>query len=83
MAMIKKSITVTTVQEKWIQAEIANGKYGTDSELIRDALREKQNRELDNAAIRAKLIRAEQSGLSSRTPDQIRQDVRSRLQHGK
>ena len=44
MAMVKKSITVTDQQEDWIQAQMATGNYGTDSELIREALREKQNR---------------------------------------
>ncbi len=41
MAMVKKSITVTDKQEEWMPSQLANGNYGTDSELIRDALREK------------------------------------------
>ena len=71
MSMIKKSITVTDEQAEWIQAQIATGNYGSDSEVIRDALRDKQNRIAEIEFIRAKLIKAEQSGFTDKTPEQI------------
>ncbi|MDA1089543.1 MAG: type II toxin-antitoxin system ParD family antitoxin [Proteobacteria bacterium] len=79
MAMVKKSITVTDQQEAWIQMEIAAGNYGTDSELIREALREKKNRTAELEAIRAALIEGEKSGFSGRTPEDIRESVQKRL----
>ena len=75
MAMVKKSITVTGEQEKWIQAQMAAGHYGTDSELIRESLREKQQHTVEIEAIRAALIEGENSGMSDRTPDEIIQAV--------
>ena len=69
--MVKKSITVTDQQDKWIQSQMATGNYGTDSELIREALREKQNRTAEIEAIRAALIAGEKSGISDRKPDEI------------
>ncbi len=71
MTMVKKSITVTEQQERWMQAQMAAGNYGTDSELIREAIREKQNRTVELEAIRAALIEGEESGVSNRTPDDI------------
>ena len=71
MPMIKKSITVTDQQEQWIQSQMASGNYGTDSELIREALREKQLRMDEVDYIRAKLIKAEQGGFSKRTANEI------------
>ncbi|MFT4926036.1 MAG: antitoxin ParD1/3/4 [Phenylobacterium sp.] len=71
MAMVKKSITVTNQQDLWIKSQMANGNYGTDSELIREAIREKQNRTSEIEAIRVALIEGEQSGISERTPDDI------------
>ena len=71
MSMIKKSITVTDQQEDWIRSQMASGKYGTDSELIREALREKQMRMDEIEYVRAKLIRAEQGGFTKRTADEI------------
>lgn len=69
--MIKKGITVTDQQEEWIQSQMASGNYGTDSELIREALREKQLRMDETDYIRAKLIKAEQGGFTKRTADEI------------
>ena len=69
--MIKKSITVTEQQEAWIQAQVENGVYATDSEVIREAIREKQQRMAEIEAVRAILIKAEASGLSERTPEEI------------
>lgn len=71
MPMVKKSITVTDQQEQWLQSQMASGNYGTDSEIIREALREKQMRMAEVEAIRAKLIAAEQSGFSDKTPEQM------------
>ncbi|MDB3935482.1 type II toxin-antitoxin system ParD family antitoxin [Granulosicoccus sp.] len=71
MSMVKKSITVTDEQAEWIQAQIATGHYGSDSEVIRDALRDKQNRIAEIDYIREKLIKAEQGGFTDETPEQI------------
>ena len=80
MAMVKKSITVTDEQAEWIQAQMASGHYGTDSELIREALREKQLRMAEIDAIRAALIAGEQSGISDMSVDDIWNSVRARRQ---
>lgn len=78
MAMVKKSITVTDEQAEWIQAQMASGHYGTDSELIREALREKQLRMAEIDAIRAALIAGEESGISDMSVDDIWNSVRAR-----
>ncbi len=79
MPMVKKSITVTDQQEEWIQTQMATGHYGTDSELIREALREKQNRTAEIEYIRAALIEGEESGFSGRTPEDVKKTVLKRL----
>lgn len=79
MGMIKKSITVTDQQEAFIQAQLATGQYASDSEIIREALREKELRTAEIDQIRAKLIASEQSGISKRTPAQIRDEAKERL----
>ncbi len=79
MSMIKKSITVTDQQEAFIQAQLATGQYASDSEVIREALREKELRIQEIDELRAKLIASENSGLSERTPEQIRNEAKTRL----
>ena len=79
MATIKKSITVTEQHEAFIQAQLATGHYASDSEVIREALREKEMRMAEIDALRAKLIASEESGMSNRTPEEIREAVKARL----
>lgn len=79
MAMVKKSITITDQQDQWIKAQMATGNYATDSEVVREALREKQERDAEIEAIRAALIEGEQSGISDRTPEEIFAAARERL----
>jgi len=77
--MIKKSITVTEQQEEWIQAQLATGQYASDSEVVREAIREKQMRTAEIERIRAALIHAETSGFSSLRKEDIRRAVQDEL----
>jgi antitoxin ParD1/3/4 len=79
MAMVKKSITVTAQQDKWIRAQMETGNYATDSEVIREALREKEMRAREIEYIRAKLIAAEQSGFTDLSRDEILQKSKEEL----
>ena len=42
--MVKKSISVTEQQNAWINAQIETGRYGNESEVVRDLIRERQSR---------------------------------------
>ncbi len=78
MPMIRKTITVTEEQDAWIQQETQNSGYATDSELIREALREMQLRSEHNEIIRAKLIEAEASGFVDKTPEEILKNIKDK-----
>ena len=69
--MVKKSITVTEQQDKWMQAQLASGNYASDSELLRDLIRKEQMRTSEIELIRQKLIDAEQSGFVEKTESEI------------
>jgi antitoxin ParD1/3/4 len=75
MVMVKKSITVTDQQDRWIKAQIEMGHYGNESEVVRELIRERQLREQESnreiEAIRAKLIHAEESGFTEQSPAPI------------
>ena len=62
MGATRKTITVTDQQDKWIKAQIKAGGFTTDSEYIRDLIRRDQTRSAETEAIRAELIRGEESG---------------------
>ena len=80
--MVKKSISVTDQQDRWIKAQIKTGRYGNESEVIRELIRERQLREQETGAeieaIRAALIEGERSGFSERSVDEIWEDARRR-----
>ncbi len=62
MATVRKTITLTDQQDRWIKAQIDAGHYTNDSEFIRDLIRREQERSTDIEAIRAALIEGENSG---------------------
>ena len=82
MPMVKKSISVTDQQDSWIKAQIKTGRYGNESEVIRELIRERQLRERETGAeieaIRAALIEGEKSGFGERSVDEIWEDARRR-----
>jgi antitoxin ParD1/3/4 len=80
MSTTRKTITVTDQQDSWIKAQIAAGEFTNDSEYIRDLIRRDQARKSEILAIRAALIEGEESGISERTPEDIKQAVKNRLQ---
>ena len=79
--MIKKSITVTDFQNDWMRSQIDQGLYASDSEILRDLIREKLQLDANNLrvqAIKAALIQGEESGFSKKTPDEIKKSVLAR-----
>ncbi len=88
MPMVKKSISVTDQQDRWIKAQIKTGHYGNESEVVRELIRERQLRDRETPAeieaIRAALIEGEESGFSDRSVDEIWEDARQRhrAKHG-
>jgi antitoxin ParD1/3/4 len=80
--MVKKSISVTDKQDEWIKAQIATGHFGNESEVVRELIRERQLREeqtpAEIEAIRAALIKGEQSGVSKKSVDEIWENTRAR-----
>ena len=88
MPMVKKSISVTEQQDRWIKAQIKTGHYGNESEVVRELIRERQLRDQETPAeieaIRAALIEGEESGFSDRSVDEIWEDARRRhrAKHG-
>ncbi len=79
MPMVKKSITITDEQEKWIQARMKTGNYASDSEVIREALRKVQVEEAQVEFVRQALKEGEESGYITVNRDQKLQELRSRF----
>ncbi len=77
--MPRKSITFTDTHDEWLKAQVASGQYRSESEVISDLIRDRQNRNTGIEAVRLALIEGEKSGLSQQTPEDVRKEVQEQL----
>ena len=77
--MPRKSITFTDAHNEWLKTQVASGQYRSESEVISELIRERQNRNTGIEAIRLALIEGEKSGVSNQTPEDIRKEVQEKL----
>jgi antitoxin ParD1/3/4 len=69
--MARQSISLSEPNHEWIAKKIASREFKSNSEVVNDALRKVREMESGIEAIRSALIKGEESGLSTRTPDDI------------
>jgi len=79
MSMVKKSISVTDQQDAWIQAQMATGDYASDSEVIRSAIRAKQQQSEEIEHIRAALKAGRKSGITDMSAQDILREIKEEL----
>ena len=84
MGTMRKTITVTEQQDQWIKAQIKAGEFTNDSEYIRDLIRRDQEQNWKNRALKAAIQEGLNSGVSSRTVEDIWREAeeRFRADHG-
>jgi antitoxin ParD1/3/4 len=78
MATLRKTITVTEQQDRWIKAQIDRGAFTNDSEYIRDLIRRDQEN-VKFSALRDAIQEGLDSGISDRSIPQIMAEVEGRL----
>ena len=79
MSMQRKTITITDQMESWVKSQVDSGKYGNDSEYFRDLVRQDQERREAETRLRFMLDEAESSDESDRSPQEIWDEVETRL----
>lgn len=79
MGTVRKTITLTDLQDRWIKAQISAGHYTTDSEYIRDLIRHDQQRQVELQTLGAAVQEGLDSGPSDRTIPSIMEEVEARL----
>lgn len=80
--MPRQSITFTSPNDDWLKAQVESQEYGSKSDVINDLIRRARQKSEEMEVLRAKLIRAENSGYSERTPAQIRAEAKAGLIDG-
>lgn len=61
MATVRKAITLTEAQDRWLQDQIEAGIYSDDSDCIRNLIEREQARNAEVDAVRAALLIGERS----------------------
>ena len=73
--MVRQSISFTPPNDEWLKAQVDSEEYTSKSDVVNDLIRKAREIEL----IRAKLIRAEQSGFIEQTPAEILAEFKEQL----
>jgi antitoxin ParD1/3/4 len=79
MATIRKTVTFTEQQDKWIKAQIEAGEFTNDSEYLRNLVRLDQANNLKFLSLKTKLIDGLESGISSKSLPDIMKEVEARM----
>ena len=76
--MSRLTISMPDQMNDWVDAQIASGRYGNVSEYFRDLVRRDQERREDAIQeLRTMLDKAEASGVSGRSLEDIREAARA------
>ncbi len=77
--MARKSISFTKPNDEWLNSQVDNQEYSSKSELVNDLIRQARKQQSQIDWIRVKLERAEKSGFSKNSKEQILNKSRSLL----
>ena len=77
--MPRQSISFTEPNDNWLKSQVDSKEYSSKSELINDLVRQARNQQKQIDWIKAKLTKAEQSGFTEDTKEQILAESKSLL----
>ena len=69
--MARQSISFTQPNDEWLKSQVDNLEYSSKSELVNDLIRQARSQQAQVDWIKAKLDKAEKSGFTSESKDQI------------
>ena len=78
-AMVRQSISFTKPNDEWLRTQLDSEEYSSKSELINDLIRQARKQQAQIDWIRAKIDRAENSGIADDSKDEILRQSKSLL----
>ena len=79
MGTVRKTVTFTDQQDKWIKIQIASGEYTNDSEYLRSLVRHDQAKNAKFISLKAAIQKGIDSGISESTIPDIMKEVEDRM----
>ncbi len=77
--MARQSISLTEPNDEWLKTQVGNKEYSSKSELVNDLIRQARKQQAQIDWIRAKLEKAENSGFTNDSKEQILSQSKSLL----
>jgi len=77
--MARQSISFTKPNDEWLKTQVDNDEYSSKSELVNDLIRQARKQQAQIDWVRAKLEKAENSGFTDDTKEQILAQSKSSL----
>jgi antitoxin ParD1/3/4 len=81
--MATMNISLPDKMKQWVEEQVATGRYANASDLMRDLIREDQDRAAAIAELNVLIDEGINSGISDRTVEDIRRDVKAELAAGR
>ena len=75
--MPRQSISFSKPNDEWLKAQVDSEEYSSKSELVNDLIRQARKQQSQVDWIRAKLDKAERSGFTEDTKEQILKQSKS------
>ncbi|MBU2907063.1 MULTISPECIES: CopG family transcriptional regulator [Arenibacter] len=77
--MSRQSISFTEPNDEWLKKQVDNKEYSSKSELVNDLIRQARKQHVQIDWIRTKLEKAENSGFTEDSKEQILEQSKSLL----
>lgn len=77
--MARQSISLTQPNDEWLKSQVDLNEYTSKSELVNDLIRQARKQQIQVNWLKAKLEKAEESGFTADSKEEIRKQSNSLL----
>lgn len=77
--MVRQSISFTKPNDEWLKNQVESNEYSSKSELVNDLIRQARKQQAQTDWIKAKLEKAESSGFTNDSKEEILSQSKSLL----
>ncbi|RTY68242.1 CopG family transcriptional regulator [Flavobacterium sp. GSP27] len=77
--MSRQSITLANQNDEWLKQQVANEEFTSKSEAVNYLIKQARDRDEYVEFVRMKLDRAEKSGFSTKTKEELLAEIKKKL----
>ena len=77
--MARQSISLTQPNDEWLKSQVDLNEYTSKSELVNDLIRQARSQQIQINWLKAKLVKAEESGFTTDSKEDIRRQSKALL----